>query len=139
MTGDALKDRDADVRVIVLTGAGRGICSGLDLEHAAAASGIGGSSVLSAGGSVAHISLREIPTVTLDRIDTPVICAQNGPAAGSAAGSRRQRRRCVLRERGGRGGVHERGQNDAPREPGVASAGRLRRRRAPTPPHLGVF
>ena len=68
--------------MIVLTGAGRGFCSGLDLKDAAAGSGIGGSGVLSAGGGVAHISSREIPTVTLNRIDTPVICALNGPAAG---------------------------------------------------------
>jgi len=82
--GQALTDADDDpeIRVILITGSGRGFCSGLDLKDAASGQGIGGAGVLSPGGGASHLSTREIPTVTLHRIDTPVICAINGAAAG---------------------------------------------------------
>src|SRR4030095_6933823 len=63
----------------VLTGAGRGFCSGLDLKDAAAGKGIGGGL---AGGGVAHFGTRHLPTTVLHEIDTPVVCAINGPAVG---------------------------------------------------------
>lgn len=70
-------DGDRDVRVIVLTGEGRGFCSGLDLQDVAAGTGIG-SGAESAGG----FRLEDTPPFVLRRIDTPVLCALNGPAAG---------------------------------------------------------
>ncbi|MBT4491871.1 MAG: enoyl-CoA hydratase/isomerase family protein [Gammaproteobacteria bacterium] len=79
---DELKKADDDpkVRILVITGAGKGFCTGLDLKQAAAGEGIGGAGLASAGAR--HYSTREICTVTMQRMDTPVIAAINGPAAG---------------------------------------------------------
>ena len=73
-------DDDMDTRVVLLTGAGRAFCSGLDLKQASAGEGISGS--LSRSDSASHYSTREICTVTLQRMDTPVIGVINGAAAG---------------------------------------------------------
>ena len=44
-------DDDGDVRVVLLTGAGKGFCSGLDIKDAMAGTGIGGSGGGGGGGS----------------------------------------------------------------------------------------
>ena len=70
---------DREVRAIIVTGAGRGFCSGLDLVDATSGSGIG-----SGGGAgfPATLDLRTAPPTVLHEIDTPTICALNGGAAG---------------------------------------------------------
>jgi len=70
-------DRDREVRAIILTGAGRGFCSGLDLIDASQGSGIG-----SGGGFPPTLDLRDAPPTVLHGIDTPTLCALNGGAAG---------------------------------------------------------
>jgi enoyl-CoA hydratase/carnithine racemase len=72
-------DADREVRVIVITGAGRGFCAGLDLQDAASGAGIGGAG---SSGMPPTLDVRSAPPVVLHGIDTPTLCSLNGGAAG---------------------------------------------------------
>jgi len=74
-------DRDRNVRCIVLTGAGRAFCAGLDL--AAQMGQKKDLGVLDSGSDLGgEFDLRTAPPVVLHNLDTPTIAAINGGAAG---------------------------------------------------------
>ena len=75
-------DKDPDTRCIVLTGAGRGFCAGLDLV-AVNEGGIGSRAARRGDNRPRRLfDLRDAPINVMWHIDTPVICAINGAAAG---------------------------------------------------------
>lgn len=73
-------DRDRDVRAIIVTGAGKAWCAGLDMAAAQAGDAFesDGAQRMAPG----EFDLREAPPIVLNKIDTPTIAALNGGAAG---------------------------------------------------------
>ncbi len=81
LSQDLLKaNADPKVRVVLLTGAGRAFCVGLDLVDATQGSGIGSASQAQAVS--VNLDLRNTPPTILFNLDKPTICALNGAAAG---------------------------------------------------------
>jgi enoyl-CoA hydratase/carnithine racemase len=74
-------NRDPDVRVVVLTGAGKGFCSGLDLKDTQARIEAGSGIGLTQRASTLF-NLDGSPITALWQMDKPVIAAVNGAAAG---------------------------------------------------------
>lgn len=72
-------DEDPEVRCVILTGTGRAFCAGLDVTAMAQGRDTG---ILSEGPQRPTLDLRNTPPTVLHAMDTPVICAVNGGAAG---------------------------------------------------------
>ena len=71
--------RDPGVRVLIVTGAGRGFCSGMDVK---AAAGGGQAQPLYARRNYMRLGVHRVPRA-LETLDKPYIAAINGPAAGA--------------------------------------------------------
>lgn len=74
-------DQDPEVRCIILTGAGKGFCAGLDLVDVGQG-GIGSKTNKGSNRPKQLFNLRDAPITVMWNIDTPIVCALNGAAAG---------------------------------------------------------
>ncbi len=75
-------DRDPEVRCVVLTGAGRAFCAGLDLQAQMGTKKGGLGNLGGAESFQGEIDMRDTPPTVLHNLDTPTVCALNGGAAG---------------------------------------------------------
>ncbi len=79
-------DQDPEVRVVVVTGRGRGFCAGADLEFGAETFDIGaGSPATGSQEPWAHRDEGGLLTLRIYQCTKPVIAAINGPAVGVGA------------------------------------------------------
>lgn len=74
-------NKDPDVRCIILTGAGKGFCAGLDLVDVGQG-GIGSQDSTGEKNARQLFDLRDAPITVMWNMDKPIICAINGAAAG---------------------------------------------------------
>ena len=84
-------EAEEDVRVVVLTGAGRGFCSGADLSQVAAGSG-GEDSGQASSDDSDHPYNQTLQA--LHNCPVPTIARINGPAAGGGLAIQESGRRC---------------------------------------------
>lgn len=75
-------DADPQARCIVVTGAGRAFCAGLDLQAQMAGPKGGLGNLGGPSGFNGEIDLRDAPPTVLHDLDTPTIAVLNGGAAG---------------------------------------------------------
>ena len=85
-----IEAKRTEIRVLVLTGAGRYFCTGMDLQQASSPSGDGGNEIITGHNSTQP---QQDPTVkfqemfnALCQLSIPTLCQLNGPALGGGVG-----------------------------------------------------